>query len=355
MKKAFLLSGLLLFLITGAYSQETKPSKKRNALKEASAPEKSVQKTENESPAPTRKVGAAEPLNKGNSNKRTPERVDNSGFKATKEISEITKPIITPQTNGQIDWTNQFIEAKGEAVIDNERFKNSGQARAMAIRGATVVAQRNLLEIINGVYVVGETTVQDMMAVSDLIQTRVEGVLRGAQIVGEPVEKHGMMEVKMRVPLYQSNGLAAAVHDQVPQVVKGGNRSAEMHTVSSDAAEKSANKNLAGSEELQNVVFNLAGKKYDPALFPIITDENNQTLLDLSRFYDPSKGSFPKIMETSKEVMDIANLKKGTEIIDVIQASNGKFVVPEKVASKINWKKIGSSIGKVGSLLLMLL
>ena len=39
----------------------------------------------------------------------------------------------------------------GSSVIDNERFKLLAQAKAMAIRGATVIAQRNLLEIINGV------------------------------------------------------------------------------------------------------------------------------------------------------------------------------------------------------------
>ena len=50
---------------------------------------------------------------------------------------------IQKEEGGQINWTTQFIEAEGEGIIDNERFKNPAQARALAIRAATVVAQRN--------------------------------------------------------------------------------------------------------------------------------------------------------------------------------------------------------------------
>ena len=59
------------------------------------------------------------------------------------ELLQVAKPIITPQANGQVNWSEQYIEAKGTAVIDYDRFPNQAQARAMATRGAIVVAQRN--------------------------------------------------------------------------------------------------------------------------------------------------------------------------------------------------------------------
>jgi hypothetical protein len=93
-----------------------------------------------------------------------------------KEVEGKTKEL------GKVDWSSQFIEAKGESVLDPERFKNPAQAKAMATRGAVVVAQRNLLEIVKGVHVQGETTVEDMMTKRDLITTRVEGIVKGAQI-----------------------------------------------------------------------------------------------------------------------------------------------------------------------------
>jgi hypothetical protein len=338
------LAVILAFSITTSFSQEVK-SKKKRKIETSTAPQEQKDSGKIEiTPAENRKTTVASvPADRS----REKQSID-------RDIAKISKPIVTQQVNGQIDWTNQYIEAKGEAVIDNERFKNAGQARAMATRGATVVAQRNLLEIINGVYVVGETTVQDMMTVSDIIQTRVEGVLKGAQLIGEPVEKNGMIEVTMRVPLYESNGLAAAVHDQLSVVSR---ETAATSTSQAEPVFVSSNietKNTP-TEEIENIVFNLTGKKYDPAMFPVVTDEKGNILLDLSKYYDPKKGAFPKIMETSKEILELAKIKKGTEIIDVIQSHSGKFVVPEQVASKVNWKKIGASAAKIGSFLLMLI
>jgi len=95
-----------------------------------------------------------------------------------------SKPVIQEKPNGSINWTEQYIEAKGASVIDNERFKNAAQAKLMAKRGAIVDAQRNLLEIIKGVNVTSETTVNDMITTRDYIYTRIDGVIKGAQLVG---------------------------------------------------------------------------------------------------------------------------------------------------------------------------
>jgi len=50
----------------------------------------------------------------------------------------------------------------------------------MARRAAKVDAQRNLLETINGVRVTSGTTVKDMTLESDIVGTRVKGLLQGA-------------------------------------------------------------------------------------------------------------------------------------------------------------------------------
>src|SRR5690606_37275715 len=125
-------------------------------------------------------------------------------------LEKYTQPVIENKPNGSINWTQQYVEAKGQSVIDNERFKNPAQAKAMATRGAVVVAQRNLLEMVQGVNVVGETTVQDMITTSDYIYTRVEGLIKGAQQFGPAKELDGMIEVTMRMPIYGNDGIASA-------------------------------------------------------------------------------------------------------------------------------------------------
>ncbi|MFN6944740.1 MAG: LPP20 family lipoprotein [Cytophagaceae bacterium] len=259
------------------------------------------------------------------------------------QLLQISKPYVQQETHGHIDWTNQYIEAKGEALIDTSRFKNYGQARAMAIRGAQVVAQRNLLEIIKGVHVVGETTVQDMITINDAVQTRVEGVIRGAQAVGEPVEKFGMMEVTMRVWIYDNSGLAPVVH-----------KSAQAAGKDNIIVPTSSEYTPTPAED-KPFVFNLNGKNYDPAMFPVVVDENGKVLLDMSTLYDPKSGKFPKIFNTTRDVFELAGFDKGVEIVDIARTEPGKLVVADTSKSKVNWSKIGSTAAKIGKFLLMLL
>jgi len=101
--------------------------------------------------------------------------------------------------SAELDWTAQIVKSIGIGVI-NPNAVNVGQARAGCLRAARVTAQRNLLEIIQGVNIDSETTVENFMTTSDVVRTRVNGVLRGAQQIGQPVYKSdGTCELTMGV------------------------------------------------------------------------------------------------------------------------------------------------------------
>ncbi|MFQ3575228.1 MAG: hypothetical protein SNJ77_02215 [Cytophagales bacterium] len=265
------------------------------------------------------------------------------------QILEKAEPVVENKLNGQINWTEQYVEAKGESVIDNERFKNPAQARAMATRGAVVVAQRNLLEIINGVHIVGETTVEDMIATSDKIQSRVDGVIKGAIQVGDAVVKDGLVTVTMRVPLYQKNGLAPAVYEEVEKVVEKEYKVEETPVVVQEPV------TAKDTAEFKQFAFRINGKKVEPSMFPIVSDEKGNVLLDYSKLYDPKKGDFPKYLQLSKDILETTGFKKGVQVIDLIQGQDGKLVVSEEVKKKINWSKVGNVLSKIGKVALMLL
>lgn len=265
---------------------------------------------------------------------------------------ENTQPVVQQTENGQVNWSAQYIEAIGFAIIDTERFRNPAQAKLMAIRGATVVAQRNLLEIANGVKVVGETTVQDMMTINDEIVTRVEGVVRGAQMVGEPVEKQGFVEVTLRMPLYAQGGLAPTLHQEASQLANSYKTAAD-YTV---PIAQVLGSNRAGSNGIPaGIAFQFNGKKIDPSMFPLIVDEKGNLVFDLTKMYDPKTGLFPQILQTTKDIFDAAGYQKGMEVINVIDSFDGKIVVSQKDAKKINWGKIGKIAASVGSILLAVL
>jgi len=82
-----------------------------------------------------------------------------------------------------------ILEATGSGTVDMTTAKSKVQARMLAKRAAKVDAQRNLLEVVEGVRVTAGTTVKDAQLESDLIANRVKGMLRGAFVISESVEE----------------------------------------------------------------------------------------------------------------------------------------------------------------------
>jgi hypothetical protein len=83
-----------------------------------------------------------------------------------------------------------------------------GQTRYQALRAAQVVAQRDLLEVMQGLKLFGSTSVKDGMLQSDEIKTSVEGFLKGAVKCGQTYnESKGSGEVCMRLNIRGKGGL----------------------------------------------------------------------------------------------------------------------------------------------------
>jgi hypothetical protein len=102
--------------------------------------------------------------------------------------------------SGQINWTSGEIFATGIGAPPS-RPLNAAQARAMTERAAFVVAIRNLLEIVKGVRVDSSSVVENFMVKSDVIKTRVDGIVRGARVVKTQYMSDGSVEVLVAMPM----------------------------------------------------------------------------------------------------------------------------------------------------------
>lgn len=296
----------------------------------------------------------------------------NDSLKLPKQAIGKTKPVVEKTKNGQVNWTDQYIEAKGTGIIDTTRWKNKAQARAMAERAALVVAQRNLLEIVKGVDINSQTTVKDLMVDNDNITSSVQGTVKGAQPQGEPVEKNGAIIITLRMPLYADNGLADVVYKSVPDATNannaqggnagnGGNANANRMAPPDNQntqANTNNNSNNNGSNasgmgnQLKQIALNFVnGKPINPQLFPVIFDSNGNVVLDTKSIYDPNKGQFPQIAQVSKEVLQAMGAKNAVSVIDVIQNSDGKIVLANTAKGKF-WEKAGKIAGTLGKVLL---
>jgi hypothetical protein len=78
---------------------------------------------------------------------------------------------------------------------------NATHAREMAKRAATVVARRNLMEIVQGIHVDSMTTVKNYMVEKDVINNKVQGIVKNSRIIKEQKFPDGFWQVTVEMPL----------------------------------------------------------------------------------------------------------------------------------------------------------
>lgn len=129
------------------------------------------------------------------------------------DVSAETKTIVDG-----VDWKNRVITVTGEGVVPPDAV-NYTQAKGLASKAARADAYRKLGEIINGVRVEGETTVEKMLTIHDQIKLKVGATIKGATVVNETFLSDGGYRVVMQVPLFaSSNSLAGAVFEKTSAV-----------------------------------------------------------------------------------------------------------------------------------------
>jgi hypothetical protein len=116
------------------------------------------------------------------------------------QLSGMTGDAVENVGQGSINWTSGEVFATGIGAPPSTAV-NPAQARAMAERAAFVVALRNLLEIVKGVRVDSESVVENFMVKSDVIKTRVDGVVRGAMPVKKQYLSDGSVEITVSMKM----------------------------------------------------------------------------------------------------------------------------------------------------------
>lgn len=249
--------------------------------------------------------------------------------------------------NGYVNWSDQYIEAEGSFKVEDETKFQEKIANERAIRGALIVARRNLLETINAVYINSTTTVADQISMSDTIKQTVSGLINGANLFGSPIFSNGVCSVKVRMPLYKENGLASAfvpkddskdtetIIENEPSVEIG---KIDIPTESRpNSIDKTKRKNESITTENTIILKSVENKEYKPVLFPKIC-HNGKVLIDMEKLYRPKSGKFPKFYSLTKEVLKEAGLSDNINLLNLRESENGCFEVDESMMSSKSLK-----------------
>ena len=202
--------------------------------------------------------------------------------------------VVTQLDNGSINYSEQAITAIGIGFVPSNAV-NAGQARRMALRIAKQDAMRQLIEIVNGVTLTSETTMSGAM-VADVINTKVQGFIRGARPVGQPKYlSDTSVEMEYSVPM---SGISDIV---LPPVTVPATTQAPNNNQPAAAAN---NTTQAGG--VTGIIIDARGLKARPAMAPRILDQNGNAIYGpgkYSRQYAVKNGvaGYSKTLETAQQ------------------------------------------------------
>ena len=202
--------------------------------------------------------------------------------------------VVTQLDKGSINYSEQSITAIGIGFVPTNAV-NAGQARRMALRIAKQDAMRQLIEIVNGVTLTSETTMSGAM-VDDVINTKVQGFIRGARPVGQPKYlSDTSVEMEYSVPM---SGISDII---LPPVTVPATTQAPNNNQPAAAAN---NTTQAGG--VTGIIIDARGLKARPAMAPRILDQNGNAIYGpgkYSRQYAVKNGvaGYSKTLETAQQ------------------------------------------------------
>lgn len=163
--------------------------------------------------------------------------------------------------------------------------------RLTAIRAAEVVAYRRLAEIINGVYVSGQTTVRDCSLDSEVVKTAVSGLIKGARKVHEewnPVD--GTAVVFMQVGVRGPDSVAEALYSSYINAAPG-RATLQVAAYTPPVQMPATAAKPAAIEASDGLIIDARELGFQPALINRIFSSKGEAL------YDPSKISQKILVE----------------------------------------------------------
>jgi hypothetical protein len=196
---------------------------------------------------------------------------------------------------GKINWSIGYIEAKGIGAPPDRLVGKPG-ARPAAIRAAEIIARRNLLEITKGVRIDSTTVVRDFTIESDVINSQVEGFVKGAVMVGEPdYMSDGTVEVIVRMPLLGdlSRIIMPRVLERKPPEVVAPPEQPVPAQVAPPPAPAAPGPAAPAPEVYTGLVVDARGIQARPAMSPRIIDENGKEVygaMNVEREYAVQQG-----------------------------------------------------------------
>jgi len=217
-------------------------------------------------------------------------QLDETFQKANKWLSQ-QHLAVTGGPSGRDDnaaFGQEVILFYGEAA-GNPDHKAPAQRELMAKRAAVVIAQRSLVEYLQGFAIVGDTLVKDGMTQYDAVRSSVTGFVKGAQVVQQEYSKDKDMAIAIiKLGMHGPKGFASTMYENMMKDPKIKKSLTELDGKQAPAFKP---KPEALPEAYDGLVIDASGQNFRPALINRIFTSKGELL------YDPSKISQKILVE----------------------------------------------------------
>ena len=207
--------------------------------------------------------------------------------------------------NGSVNFSDRTIQAIGIGFIP-ENVINAGQARRSAIRIAKQDALRQLIEIVNGVNVTSETTIEGAMF-DDMIKTQVQGAIRGARQIGQPKYlSDTSVEVVYEVKMADISRVLLPMAEKAPTLTFDDTNVAVSGTVAAAPEQQQAGTDTGvKSGGVTGIIIDGTGLGLRPAMSPRILNQGGSVVYgpgQYSRDYAAANGvvGYAKSLDQAK-------------------------------------------------------
>ena len=186
-----------------------------------------------------------------------------------------------------VNWVDGYISAVGEATATPSGNKIKDEMRA--VRAATILGQRALLETLKGVRIDSQTKVENLILQKDSVNADVAGMIQSARIAGKSVHWRGdipVARVELRICI---GGYGACTAEKSILNVLGLSHKNEQRGAPERRLDDFPIKRETIVRESQDVkydltrpvtgvIFNLQGINYERVILPVIitTDDENK-------------------------------------------------------------------------------
>ncbi len=193
------------------------------------------------------------------------------------------------QQKGAVNW-DKGAESDVTAIGIGLPPDNAGpRGNVLARRAAIVDAQRYLAEIMQGVQIDSETLLENLSVTSDIVRSKVQGLVQGARIIDEGLNPDGSYFVKMRVPMY---GTQSSIASAVLPEIRSNVTPEPLPQVTDTALPKKEVKALQAAG-YTGIVVNADEMGLQPTFSPVIYDVNGRIVYGIKNLdydYAISKG-----------------------------------------------------------------